>query len=278
MPGFSLPSLLLGLLLGAVIAGLAWRAEALSPSGAASAAVEGMLIFGLGGLPAAVLLLAFFVSSSALSRLFARRKARFEEKFSKGSRRDAGQVLANGGVAALMMLVHGLLPGQIWPWVAFAGSLAAVNADTWATELGVLNATRPVLLSTGKPVEPGSSGAVSLGGTASALTGSALIAVLALLLWAPATGRSIQALPFFAIISLSGLAGSLIDSLLGATIQAIYTCPACQKETERHPLHTCGTPTTLKRGWSWLQNDWVNTFCALSGAGFACLFWLLFLA
>jgi Raf kinase inhibitor-like YbhB/YbcL family protein len=67
-----------------------------------------------------------------------------------------------------------------------------------------------------------------------------------------------------ALITLAGLAGSLVDSLLGATWQAIYYCPACRKETERHPLHTCGTPITLLRGWRWLNNDWVNATCTTS--------------
>ena len=68
------------------------------------------------------------------------------------------------------------------------------------------------------------------------------------------------------LISLAGLLGSLADSALGATLQAIYTCPKCQKETERHPLHSCGSPTTLAHGLSWLNNDWVNITCTLVGA------------
>jgi uncharacterized membrane protein len=66
-------------------------------------------------------------------------------------------------------------------------------------------------------------------------------------------------------ITLAGLIGSLADSLLGATIQAIYRCPSCNKETERYPVHTCGSQTQLVRGYSWLDNDWVNTACALVG-------------
>ena len=75
-----------------------------------------------------------------------------------------------------------------------------------------------------------------------------------------------QGLLAFILLALSGLAGSLVDSLLGATLQAIYRCPACGNETERHPRHVCGTPTEWVRGWKWLDNDWVNLACTLSGA------------
>jgi uncharacterized membrane protein len=61
------------------------------------------------------------------------------------------------------------------------------------------------------------------------------------------------------------LLGALFDSLLGATVQAIYFCPACQKETERNPTHGCGTRTTQIRGWTWLDNDWVNFACGAFG-------------
>ena len=259
-------NLLIGFALALAVAVAAYFARALTLAGAAAATLEGTLIFGLGGLPAAVLLLAFFLSSSLLSRLFARRKHPINEKFSKGSQRDAGQVLANGGLAALFMLLHGLYPGAAWPWVGFAASLAAVNADTWATELGVLSRSAPRLITTGKPAEPGASGAISPAGTLAALAGAALIALLGVLL-GPGAGQGWLA--GFAAISLAGLFGSLVDSALGATVQAIYYCPVCCKETERFPLHTCGSQTVLRRGWRWLDNDWVNLGCSLAGAGLA---------
>lgn len=263
--------LLIGLALGALIAILAWQAGALSRSGAWAAALTGGLIFGIGGIAWAALLLTFFVSSSLLSRLFAARKVAVNEKFSKGSRRDWGQVLANGGLGALLALVLALAAPQPWVWIAFVGAMAAVNADTWATELGVLSSEIPRLITSGKRVEKGTSGGISRLGTLSALAGALLVGAVAAFF--PLVGSAGRLL---VITGLGGLLGSLFDSLLGATVQAIYYCPACQKETERHPRHTCGTQTTQVRGWRWLNNDLVNFACSLAGALSAVgLWWLL---
>jgi uncharacterized protein (TIGR00297 family) len=253
--------LFLGLLFAALIAFAAYRAHSLNKSGAWGAFLEGTIIFGLGGWKWAVLLLAFFVSSSALTRLFGKKKSSLNEKFDKGGTRDIGQVLANGAIASIFAGMHFFFPAVSWTWVVFAASLAAVNADTWATELGVLSSSLPRLITTWKPVERGTSGAISLNGTLAAVGGAAFIAVLGALL-----GPNGHFWVNQEIIIIAGLLGSLFDSLLGATVQAIYRCPHCNKETERHPIHTCGTETVQIRGWSWLNNDMVNLGCALMGA------------
>ncbi len=281
-------NLLAGFFLGALIGFLAWRARALSRSGAWAAALVGGLIFGLGGLPWAALLLTFFISSSAFSRLFSQRKASLNEKFAKGSRRDWGQVLANGGLGALLAVVGALLPGkfrgwEVYIWVAYAGAMAAVNADTWATELGVLSRALPRLITTGRPVERGTSGAISLPGSLAAVAGAALVGALAAVLspqalsvadfWGGNLTPWITLFPVLFCSFLGGIAGSFFDSFLGATVQAIYYCPACQKETERHPRHLCGTETVPLRGWRWLNNDLVNLACSLAGALVAAGLW-----
>lgn len=267
----SLLQLGLGILLAIVIAILAYRLKTLSRSGAFAATALGVVVFGLGGPRWALLLLAFFVSSSALTRLFDRRKRELDEKFSKGGRRDAGQVLANGGVAGLFVLLHTVFPLAAWPWAAFAGALAAVNADTWATELGVLSRSTPVLITTRRPVERGTSGGITRAGTLASFGGAFLVGLLAALVWPGGMGDVFAVLTRAGWIGLFGLLGSLIDSTLGATYQAIYSCPVCNKETERHPLHACGAQTTLKRGLPWLNNDRVNGACALTGALLALL-------
>ena len=253
--------LLLGFLLALIIAYLAYRARSLNKSGAIAATFTGTIIFGIGGWQWAILLLTFFITSSALSRAFKKRKQGLNEKFSKGHERDAGQVFGNGGVATLFAALHFFYPESALPWVGFAAALAAVNADTWGTELGVLNPHPPrIITNLRKVVEKGTSGGISFIGTLAALAGSTLIGILASIFNPMADSASI-----FFIVTLSGLAGALFDSFLGATVQAMYFCPKDNKETEKHPLHSCGTPTTLIRGWSWLDNDWVNFACGAFG-------------
>jgi len=265
--------ILLGLLLGILVSLGAWRARALSTSGAWAAALSGWLIFALGGLPWAILLLTFFISSSALSRIFTKRKSDLDEKFQKGSRRDWGQVLANGGLGALLAVVSWLYPENAWPWIAFAGAMAAVNADTWGTELGVLNPKPPRLVTTWNVVPSGSSGGISPLGSLASLAGAAFIALLSSIFPGFSSASLGRAFAIFIAIAVAGFSGSFFDSLLGATVQAIYTCPACSKETERHPVHLCGAQTTHFRGWRWLNNDLVNFAASLVGALIAVGLW-----
>ena len=267
--------LLLACLAAALVAGAAYVARALSSSGALAAFVLGSIVFGLGGFSWAVVLVVFFVTSSGLSFLFKNRKAGVEADFSKSGRRDAGQVIANGGVAGAAVLVHALAPQSALPWVAFCAALAAANADTWATELGVLSRQQPRMMTTWKVVAAGTSGGISTAGTAAAALGATLIAMVGLILWPSGLGSGDSRLLLAGFVLLAGLAGSLVDSLLGATLQAIYWCPACKKETEKHPQHSCGTATVQERGLPWLNNDWVNLACTGSAAVLAVIFSLL---
>lgn len=258
--------LILGILLAAVVAIAAYRLKTLSRGGALGAFVLGVVVFGFGGLPWASVLLVFFITSSGLSGLMKHRKKKIEEQFAKGSRRDAWQVAANGGVAGLAAALGVFFPGSIFPWVAFAAAFTAANADTWATELGVLSKRWPRSIRNFQPVLPGTSGGISLAGTLAAAAGAALIAFTAWLVWPVAETSSADRSLLTLIIAAAGLLGSIVDSLLGATVQGIYLCPVCDKETEKHPLHTCGNRTNLARGWKWLNNDMVNLACTGSAA------------
>ncbi|HOU13968.1 MAG TPA: DUF92 domain-containing protein [Anaerolineae bacterium] len=277
----------LGFIISAAIGWAAYKREALSVSGVAGAILTGTAIFGLGGWPWGLLLITFFVLSSLLSKYKEATKETLAEKFAKGSRRDLAQALANGGAGALIAIAH-WLTGQPLLWFAFVGAMATVNADTWATELGVLSKRPPRLITTGKPVDVGTSGGISLPGTLATLAGGAVIGVAgALFLYLDSLIRytprillhpescilrpaNCTLLPVIA--ALAGLAGSLFDSLLGATVQAIYYSTSREKETEK-VIDPDGTPNTLLRGWRWLNNDWVNFISSVIGAAVAVLLW-----
>ena len=254
---------LLGLLSSSGVALLAYRRRSLTRSGVTGAVITGTTTVGFGGWAWGLSLIFFFVSSSLLSHFRERDKAIVaEDKFSKGSERDILQVAANGSVATLLALVYGLSPSSIARCACeagYIGAFATAMADTWATELGTLSTQPPRLITTGKRTPPGTSGGITLLGTGVAAVGATALGLFYALL------QRQRHVTFSLIGLISGLAGSLFDSFLGATVQAMYYCPSCKKETERH-IHNCGTQTVPLRGISWVNNDVVNFLATAFGA------------
>ena len=260
----------LALLAATLVTALGVRASLLTTSGALAAVAVGTALVGFGGWWTGLLIVVFFASSSALSRLS--REIQPQIRAAKGERRDMVQVLANGGVPALCAMGAGLAQDPS-PWLAAAGGgVAAACADTWATEIGRTSAAPPRMITTWRRAASGSSGAVSAKGTFGALLGAAVIALAAasgtaMDWWLP--DRSVVAV--LAAVTVAGFAGALTDSLLGATVQAQYWCPRCRAPTEQ-PVHHCGIHATLIRGVPFVTNDVVN---ALSIAAAAALAWFM---
>jgi uncharacterized protein (TIGR00297 family) len=271
--------LLLGLLLSAVVGGIGFWRQSLSRGGVAGAVIVGSLIFGLGGWVWGLLLITFFVSSSFLSHYRQRDKEAVAEKFAKGGRRDLGQALANGGMGAILAIVSYASQEPVL-FAAYLGVMATVNADTWATELGILSRIPPRLITTGQEVSPGTSGGITSLGTWASLAGALLIGAMATALTqvgslVTGSGWDARALAFPVLAVAGGMAGSLFDSLLGATVQGIYYCDRCGRETES-ARHRCGQVTLPVRGWQWLNNDLVNFSASMVGGMVAAsLGWLL---
>jgi uncharacterized protein (TIGR00297 family) len=250
----------IGLGLALAIALLSYGARFLTASGAVGTFLLATLIFGIGGWIWAVPILAFFLLSSLMSHAGKSHKLQFNLIFEKSSRRDIGQVLANGGAAGTAMLCHYFFHGPEW-YLIYLGSLAAVNSDTWATEIGVFSRTPPRSVKNFQRVPPGTSGGITPLGLTGALAGALVIALSG---WLMSPGQiSIIGLTFW-IIVIAGFMASLADSLLGATLQAQYQCPVCMKITEKQ-LHCQGKATRFVRGLPWLNNDGVNAVCSFTG-------------
>ncbi len=122
---------------------------------------------------------------------------------------------------------------------------------------------------TGDTVAPGTSGGITLVGTFGALGGAVAIGILAgvgiTLGWAPG---AVPAFAVAAIVTGGGLSAALLDSVLGATVQAMFHCRGCREETES-AVHRCGQPAILVRGIPGVTNDGVNLLATLAGGGLA---------
>jgi len=246
--------LALGALCAGAISFAAFRVRALDAPGSVAAAAVGTLTLGTLGFPGAGVLLTFFVTSVALSRVGRKRKLAVLVDVDKHSSRNAAQVLANGGVAALCAALT--LTGDSRFIYAFAGALAAATADTWGTEIGTLGKRAPRSILSGRPVAVGLSGGVSVLGTLGELAGAAVLALAAC--------ACFKRRGFYAL-ALAGVAGALVDSVLGASLQSLRWCAECKRASER-AIHECGSPTTPLRGFSFIDNDAVNVAATSAGA------------
>lgn len=234
----------------------AWYLGAITVSATAGVVIVGVTVLLAGGWPMAVPLLVFFLTSVSLSNIH-RRDTVAERS------RSFIQVLANGAVAwfgaALMLFPDTSVISHSSALHIYFGALAAANADTWATEIGTRWGGLPRDILTGRPTSRGASGAI----TSLGMVGSILGALAVACTYPIVTGK-----PFFdsstgiAILTGAGLFGSVIDSVLGSTMQTRYRCLNCGSivETSKH----CGRKTIVLRGF--MSNHFVNFLCTVFGA------------
>jgi uncharacterized protein (TIGR00297 family) len=251
--------ILVGAFAAILIALTAKRARSLSASGALAATVIGTAA-AAAGWSWAVLLILYFASSTALSRLGRTKKERRTSPVvEKGGERDATQVSANGFLFLLAAIAMCFRPDVHWIALG-AGALAASAADTWATEIGTLYGGQPRSILTGRPMAVGTSGGVSPAGTAASVAGAVFIALIAF----AGNSSADRRVSLLCAVFIAGIAGSIADSLLGATLQSRRWCEGCQRETERL-VHDCGAPTQHRNGLASLNNDAVNFLSTVVG-------------
>lgn len=204
-----MPEYLLILLALAAGAFAAWRLGKLTPPAAVSAWITGILVFTGSGYMGLSMLLVFFAMGVLAT---AQGKARKAAKEGAHERRNAGQVFANGGVAAFVSLLMVAAPASGVPYpLMLAGALASASADTVSSELGTLYGRRFYNILTFRADANGLDGVVSLEGTLAGVFASAVIALIYVGFGGGWTGAS--------IIVIAGTIGNLTDSMLGATLE-----------------------------------------------------------
>ena len=250
--------LLIGIVLAAVISVSSYFARFLTFGGSLAQYGLGVILLGFGGWQWTIPMLVFFVLSSLLSKFGKARKKVADLYAEKSSQRDAWQVIANGGVAGIVTLIWFFSRNESL-YFAYLGAVAATTADTWGTEIGTLARSNPILITTFKRVEKGRSGAVSSVGLIAGGVGAYVV-------WLSSTAGLADFDSQEALVSIlvGGVSASLLDSLLGASIQSQFRCDVCGRVTE-NPLH-CGKKSVLVSGYSFVRNDLVNLLCTLFGS------------
>jgi len=252
-----------------LLAFVAYRLKALTPGGAAGAMLLGSIVFSIGGIFWVIPMATFFILSSILSKIGKLKRTILKGMVEKGSRRDIMQVYANGGISLIMAILYHFTSNDLY-YLMFLGSLAAATADTWGTEIGIFSKKEPRHILTFNKVPAGTSGGVTVLGTSGFFIGAGILTLSGIF---PINASIIQ---LFSIIAISGISGALIDSIIGATIQAQYLCPNCQKTTEKL-IHCKSYKTKLISGIRWIDNDVVNFACTTSGALLVLLLYSLFI-
>jgi uncharacterized protein (TIGR00297 family) len=196
----------------AAVAIAGYAARTVNGAGAICGAIIGTAIFASLGWQGWMLLLVTFIAASVASRTGLARKQRLGIAEERGGRRGPGNAIANTGVAAIAAVLAGLDVHADAARLAFAAALVTGGSDTIASEIGKAIGRHTLSVTTFRPVAPGSSGAMSLEGTAAGIAGAIGLAALA---------ASLGIVPWAAIaaIVIGATAGSLLESWLGATLE-----------------------------------------------------------
>ncbi|KAK4390785.1 protein PGR [Sesamum angolense] len=209
---------LVAAVVSAAIATRSYRKKSLDLSGAIAGFAVMTIHIAVNYRFGAVLLI-FFFTSSMFTKFGEDKKRKVDADFKEGGQRNWIQVLFNSGIATLLVLIAWKLVGSqdyclnskesglITSLIGgIIGHYCCCNGDTWSSELGILSDEQPRLITTFKPVRRGTNGGVTKAGLLAAAAGGAVIGL---------TSRWV--------------CGSVIDSVLGATLQYSGFCSVRNK-------------------------------------------------
>jgi uncharacterized protein (TIGR00297 family) len=241
----------------------AYKINVIDKHGALAAAVIGFIILYFGAASWFVVLILFFLIASLFTKYKYKQKQAMGVAEENNGARGLRSVLANGGPLAAIAILYYISHNHPIFMLCFVGSISFALSDTVATEVGLLSKVKPRSLLTGKQIDKGQSGGVTIQGEIAALLGSLLIGTICGLLISDNIALRIPIILSAAIVG--GMISTNADSIFGATIQAKYRCINCKKYIEKKSIH-CNFPLIKERGISIINNNTVNIISAIIGA------------
>jgi uncharacterized protein (TIGR00297 family) len=261
-----------GLVLSAATSWASYRLGRLAPSGVAAVTLVGLVIFGVVGWHWGIAFLLYGLSAALWWRYNVSHNPNRVLGISRRPGLSLGwnEVLASTSWAAVLALLYLFSSQTNAILAAYVGALATMTGDSWATDVGMLAARAPRLITSGRRVSAGTPGGISALGMVAIVGAAWMVGFVMLLSIVIKAGldrspwdRAWLWLPFAATVG--GLVGCFVDSLLGAAAQAMFYCEHCQQESEER-VHTCGKEAQQQRGWTWLTNNGVNWLSSVVGA------------
>jgi uncharacterized protein (TIGR00297 family) len=244
--------------------------RSVSLSGLVSLILISSLFIWLDKIAFLIVIFLMFATSSLLTKFRQNKKGEFKMVIAKPGSRDYIQAVCNLGAATgIMLLWH--FTREDYFMAAFIGSVAAANADSWASEIGGLSKKQPVMITNFKPVAKGISGGVTLTGILGGIAGAFFISFSGLVFfYLLENNMATEMTSLFFSSFFAGAAAFISDSYLGSWLQALYL-----DEKNLLTENSSASGVKLIKGWKWMNNDLVNLITTVLGGGLGAIFLLI---
>ena len=209
--------LVISLGLVSILLSISLAKDLLDGGGILAALIVGLTISLLGHWTWLVVLMSFLIVGSFVTKWRFEEKARISAEEANDGVRGWKNVMANGGMASIVAIIHHLIGGHEWSYFLLCSAVSVAASDTLASEIGSLD-PRTRIITTLELVPAGTNGGMSPTGTLAAFYGALLISVISTILGA-VNGDKTPLTIFFPAVILFGWLGCQVDSILGAVLE-----------------------------------------------------------
>lgn len=251
----------IGIIISIIFSLYTVRKKALTLDGALTASFLGLWVLWFAGALWLIPLFLFFITGTLLGRLSKRNAQATDAKHGKA--RDYLQVLCNGGIYAALATFTNSAQHEFFLTLMLV-SMSICTADTWSSEIGIYYRWNTYDIVRFRPAPVGLSGGVSLPGTLGGLLGALAMAIVGSLLL-----YHYIKFEFLLQLTIAGFAGMLLDSVMGASLQARYKNMTTNSLTDNPSENAF-----LQNGWRWMTNDAVNFWSNLLIIGAFALYYM----